>query len=163
MGEPAKKSWTWGKIALLVSLALNLVVAGALVGASFGGGFGKHGADFRGVRPPGLRAYVQALPNDLRQQYFQQTRGYGKQLRKLVRNSAARNEAAVKVLQTDPFSQQDFLAALDKQGQNFIAVLEQYHGQLVKVIEAMTPEQRRQYAQKVKNFKSQHRNRRQRN
>lgn len=112
--EPTAKGSRVVKYALIASLALNLLIAGAVAGTMYG--FKKHSPRFgQGAREDfGLYGLTHKLPEDRRKELRKQLRQDRKTFRPLVDEiGAARREAADK-LAAEPFDRAALEAAIAK-------------------------------------------------
>ncbi|CTQ48793.1 periplasmic heavy metal sensor [Jannaschia donghaensis] len=113
--KTAKRGWTgW---ALFVSVAVNVAVLAAVVGALLTGGPDRSapGDDRRrGGGPPEIAALARGLDGPDRRALFQALRANGRVANARERMDAAR-ERIVATLQADPFDRADFTAAMEAQ------------------------------------------------
>ena len=139
------------KILFGVSLALNLLIVGALGGA-LGGAFMRKGKGPTANHLASGFLYMRALD-------FKDKRALRKEIlrnkdgRKLVkdRNQASFN-SAVGMLKSDPFDRAAFENLLDEQAKHAKSRQDSARIALVNHIENMTKEERRIYAQRLKDF-----------
>lgn len=140
------------RILLAVSLALNLLVLGLLVGALLRGGLGGHPGDPRApasLRALGATPFLLALDEADRDRLLADARGRGEDLR--ANRAALRDgvDAMVRTLRSEPFDAGTFrrLAA----DQRRAAAARQALGEdlLLARIEAMSPEARMAYADRL--------------
>ncbi|SLN28209.1 periplasmic heavy metal sensor [Roseisalinus antarcticus] len=135
------------RIVLLVSLALNLLVVGTLVGSALSG---------RGLAPPprvdfSFGPIGRALDDETRRTLSRSVReregfrGEGRQARR------AQLEQIVAVLTADPFDPDQLSAVFEAQRSRGIAALAIGHEALVAQIAEMTPEARRALADRLEN------------
>lgn len=107
---PTKPTSRWLKLALILSLAVNVVVFGAIVGAWWRGGgpMGGRGAG-------NVVGYIASLPPDRRAELMQRSKGLREQSRALrqAARQAARDRAAA--LLAEPFDKQRFIDAQTRQ------------------------------------------------
>lgn len=106
----------WMKWVLIASLAVNVAVGAAVVGAFATGGPARDagGEARRGGGPPEMRALVRAMPRDARRAFFSTLRSE----RRLSNGRAALRLARAEViasLQAEPFAAAAFTAALQAQ------------------------------------------------
>ena len=130
------------KTALFVSLAINLVVAGSLVGAIWR----AHGPPPGGLSIiPNLLGYASTLPPQRRKELWDsiaEERGHIRPFRREVR--AARQET-VKALVAEPFDRAKFLAAQARQVEVENRARNAAQELYVKIADQLTPEERRGY------------------
>jgi hypothetical protein len=128
------------KIALAVSVALNLAAAGFLVGLAIGG------PPREGRRAEGLGHYARALPEPYRHDLLEDVRegrpDWGAR-RDALGHSHAELRAA---LVAEPFNAGRVSAALAEQRGAMCALAERGAGLLLAQIGRMSPEERRAYA-----------------
>ncbi|MEJ6708797.1 MAG: periplasmic heavy metal sensor [Amylibacter sp.] len=107
---PLTKGRNWTRIALLVSLALNLVIVGALVGAFWKNEkpTGRH-LDRMSM---GLGAYVRALPEPVQSDVMALVGTGSEDRRNFRRAMRERQQKFERVLLEKPFSEQAVRAAL---------------------------------------------------
>lgn len=102
----------WMKGALIVSLAINVAVGAAVVGAVATGGPDREARG--GGGPPEMRALIRAMPQQERRALFRTLRADGR----LSGGRAARGAARADIiasLRVAPFARADFVAALQAQ------------------------------------------------
>lgn len=106
----------WMKWALIASLAANVAIVAAVVGAIATGGDRRHGGDGarQGGGPPEIAALARGLERDDRQALFQALRGNGPLSDGRARMTAAR-EATAEVLRAEPFDRAAFEASIQAQ------------------------------------------------
>lgn len=127
---------------LLVSLAVNLVVAGSVAGAVW-----RHRSppSWSTSVVPNLLGFAGTLPAERRRQLWQDTaeeRGHIRPFRRAVR--AAREET-MKALLAEPFDRQRFLAAQARQAEAENHARDVVRDLYVKIAERLTPEERRAF------------------
>ncbi|WP_299927112.1 periplasmic heavy metal sensor [uncultured Pelagimonas sp.] len=136
------------RLVLFVSLALNLVVIGLVAGVVFNGGPPPRGAS-RGFDTvlPYSRAFTEDQRRDLRRELrksFAPSKGD-----KRGAGMVESYREALDVLRQDPFERARFDGVVNKQR----ALAEKRHGTgqdlLAKFLEAMTPEERAAYADRL--------------
>jgi uncharacterized membrane protein len=130
------------KYALIASLALNLLVAGAVAGMMFG--FFKHRPYFGMVRGEdfGLMGLTRHLPEERRKEVRKQLRDDRDRLRPLVDDiRSARREAADK-LAAEPFDKAVLEAAIKTTSDKERALRETAIGAFLGHVEKLTPSER---------------------
>ena len=134
------------RIALAVSVALNLAVLGMAAGAMLHGG-GMGGRD--GVRELGFGPFTEALDreqrNDLRRAFFAAAPDF-RNARKQMR---ADTQALLTALRADPFDPAALSAIMETQRQRVAAQLELGQGLMRDLLVAMTPEARLSFADRL--------------
>lgn len=108
---PTKRSSRWLKLALILSLAVNVLVFGAIAGAWWRGGAGPWGGRGAG----NIVGYMASLPPDRRAELMQRSKGLREQSRALrqAARQAARDRADA--LLAEPFDKQRFMDAQTRQ------------------------------------------------
>lgn len=135
----SRPSRLWRTV-LVVSLALNLAVAGVVVGSAASGRLGKG--------PP--RSFDLGLGPMARALDPQERRAIGRSLRqdRALRDLDLRGrvEQVIAVLQAEPFDPQAFRILLEEQAAKVAGLQTQAQDALLEQIIAMTPERRRAFA-----------------
>ena len=136
----------WLRLVLFASLALNLAVAGVVVGGVLRGHDGFHppprGRDF--VFP-----YTHALDEDQRRELGRSLRGRIERQRDTRGDFLAEYRTAIETLRTEPFDPAAFAATLDRQGARAERRQEEGQRMLVEYVAGLSPEQRAVYAQRL--------------
>lgn len=146
------------KILLGLSLALNLAVAGVVVGAFVRNGphGGPHGGSSKGPRSAGqinyAMPYLSALPREDRRALFEAARGQGKQPGHAQRRALYQDMIAA--LEAEVFDRVAVEAVLKNQADATLQIQADTQAEWVNVIEAMSFDERRAYAAKVKEILS---------
>lgn len=136
-----KRRFSWLKLALVVSIVLNFVALGMVWGLVTRTG------------PSGslLRASVAALPADDRRAFRQEIRevwrAAGTAQRDVPGGAAGAPRRMLAALEAEEFDAAAFAAALQEAQARLVAISDQMHAQLVATVSAMTPGERRAYAQ----------------
>ncbi|UWQ21160.1 periplasmic heavy metal sensor [Jannaschia sp. W003] len=141
-----RRRWKW---VLAISLALNLLVASALVGAWLAPGRGGPDGP-RGSRggPPEIGALARGLDAEAREALRDALRGDGPVGE--ARGRIARGELAVlAALRAEPFDAAAFRAALDARQSLQGALATRGFERLAEVVAVMDPERRAAYADRV--------------
>jgi len=137
--DPAPRRTRLLKIALVVSLALNLAVAGLIAGAALKGRPDPGGRD-------GLWPYSRALPEPYRgdlMRSLRERRGDWIADREALGSTRAELAAA---LVAEPFDAAAVTALLARQRDRFTALADRGAALLVEQIARMSPEERQAYA-----------------
>jgi uncharacterized membrane protein len=137
--DAARRPPRWMLLALLVSLALNLIVVGSVAGAMW-----------RAHRPPvwagsvipNLLGYASTLPMERRKQLWAQTVEERQHLRPFRREVRAAREATIKVLVTEPFDPQQYQAAQARQAEAESHARQAVQALYSKLAQSLTPEER---------------------
>ena len=137
------------KIALGLSLALNLAVAGVVVGALAR----PDGPVFKGARAPGAATfgapYMRALSKDQRRTIAGEIRA---ELRDAVPDRHYRRQLFEDVLQglkADPFDPKVLTAATQRQAETAVAVQQAAQRAWIEMVSQMSPKERQEYADAV--------------
>jgi len=133
-----RSRWLW--LVLIVSVALNLLVVGAV-----GGFFFRHERGFGRLHGHSLIAYTQALAWDRRRQIRDALKDDWKVIRALRRNLQQSRQAAGEVLAAGNFNEARYAAALDEVLKNQIELRRAVNRLFVKIGAAMSPAERRDY------------------
>lgn len=137
------------KYALIASLALNLLVLGAVAGTVFMHGFGRHPPPRSGSGPHqdfGLMGLTRTLPEERRKEMRKNLREDREKLRPLIDDlRAARREAANK-LGAEPFDSAALKGAFDVAGEKDRAVREAAVAAFLVHAGQLLPEERRRLA-----------------
>ncbi len=137
------------KYALIASLALNLLVVGAVAGTMVMHGFGKHPLPRFGYGPHqdfGLMGLTRKLPEERRKEIRQKLREDREKLRPLIDDlRAARRDAADK-LAADPFDSAALKGAFDVAGEKDRTVREAAIAAFLVHAEQLKPDERRMLA-----------------
>lgn len=118
--QPKAATAGWIRIALAVSVALNLLVVGMIAGAALDGrgpggrAGGKPGPEVA-LGPVGLRLYAGALPREERRELLKSLRSDNALLRDGRRQLHAHVERLAALLRAEPFSAEAVRAELDAQ------------------------------------------------
>lgn len=145
MSDTVKKPNRWLLPLLFISLALNLLIVGIVVGW-----MASHGGDRRGeygaVRGLVGEPFLRALPDDHRQAMLRDVMREAPRIRESRDSLRARFQAFLAALRADPYDPSAVAALLQQQRQ--VALQRQDIGErfLLQRIEAMTPQEREDYA-----------------
>lgn len=133
----------WSRLILIASLVLNLVLIGAIVGA----GLGRHtDAERRPVGEPGLALLFESLaPQD--QRAFRRDVLLDRERRITMRREIVADvRTLLAALRAEPFDRGAVAGALDRQVVRAASLLDYGAEMILDRIEAMTPAERRAYA-----------------
>lgn len=147
--EPRPGGARWLKYALIASLALNLLIVGAVAGTMIG--FGKHHHGPRVGHPRGedfgLMGLTRTLPEERRKEVRKQLREDRGKLRPLFEDiRAARREAADK-LAADPFDRTALEGALATVSDRERTLRQEAVGIFLGHVERLTADERRTLAE----------------
>lgn len=148
--SPTPKSRRFGKIFLVVSLALNLALVGVLAGGAMRGLSRHHGSV--GMQPD-FRTLWRALPRDVRNNLRAQAgsaepRGVEHRAERR-RHMEARNRGIVRLLRADPFDAPALEALLGRERLDLERRLDRMRRGFVEELSAMSPAQRQQMADEL--------------
>lgn len=152
-GEPGtgrQKAGTpgWIKLLLVVSLALNLLVAGLAAGFILRGppssGF------FAGVPVDGIRSFQRAMPDSERAALRRDLRARSGEFRRLRADMQQMREQLLAELSREPFSEQEFRAVIDRQAELLQAAGLTLRDVLTARVAAMDPQTRAEFAQRLR-------------
>ena len=134
------------RIALAVSVALNLAVAGL-----FAGSFLKDHEDGgpRGVREIGFGPFSEALSRDDRKALRKALLARMPEMRQARQEAAQDAQNLLAVLRADPFDPGELAAVLDAQRMRMAGRFEVGQGLMRDLLVAMTPEARRAFADRL--------------
>jgi len=137
-----RKAPRWLIAALLVSLAVNLIVGGSLVGAVWRAHAPPPGAL---SIIPNLLGYAGTLPSQRRQELWERTAEERGHIRPFRREVRVAREETVKALIAEPFDREKFIAAQAKQAEVENRARDAAQQLYVKIADFLTPEERRGY------------------
>ena len=143
--EPAKRRGL--RIALAVSVALNLGVLGMAAGAMLHGGGMAGGRD--GVRELGFGPFTEALDRDQRGQLRRAFLARAPEFREARRAVRADAEAVLAALRAEPFDPAQLTAVLAVQRQRLARQLDLGQDLLGELLLSMTPAARRAFADRL--------------
>lgn len=143
--EPQKKR-RWLMPLLFTSLGVNLLVAGIVLGAILSPDGPRSRSDQGPARGVIGEPFIRALPRDERRALVRDVLQNRDKIRESRENLRQRFEAFLATLRAEPFDTGEAARLLSEQGQ--VAVSRQKIGEalLIKRLDAMTPEQRNDYA-----------------
>jgi uncharacterized membrane protein len=135
------------KYALIASLALNLLIIGAVAGTMYG--FRKHPPRFgQGAREDfGLMGLTQKLPEDRRKQLRKQLRQDRVAFRPLIDEIGAARRGAADKLAADPFDKAALEAAIANVAEKERALRQAAVGVFLGHAEQLTPDERHTLAE----------------
>jgi uncharacterized membrane protein len=138
----------WMRVLLVISLALNLLVAGLVVGAGVGGA-GPGRAPL--PRDPGSALLMRAMPDNHRRAF---ETAYRRELRETWRGGGrgamrADMDAALAALRTEDFDQGALAAAVSAQRTRMSSRVEAGDRVFLRTVSAMSPAERRAYADRI--------------
>lgn len=135
------KRWLWR--ALVLSLSINLLVAGIFIGAKW-----SHGSRHTHLaRGHGLLGFTQSLDGE-RRELFQNLAKSHRERRRALRNEVrSKQRSAIELLKAVPFNRDLFVAALDETLKERMNVRRELTEQFIAMIDQLTDEERRAYAE----------------
>jgi len=136
----------WVKPLLVVSLAVNLIVAGLIGGAMLRGGPPEQMHPDRSVSALGLRLYLRALPADQRRQIAKDARARRGEFKlgpKLIR---AHMRALAAAVEAEPFDPETLRVVLSAQSASVAGNMAIGQDILIDRIAAMTEAERKEFA-----------------
>jgi uncharacterized membrane protein len=149
----ATKAWwrtpSWVAAGLIVSLALNLLVIGAVAGALWRPSpSGPHGGG-----SANLLNYTNTLPTDRRKQLWEATAEARRELRPLRREVRLAREEVLKTLAAEPFDKAKFMAAQTQLGEAHTRARSAVYNLYAVLASHLTPDERRGF----RHWRDQHR------
>jgi len=146
------------RLALVVSLALNVLIIGAVAGAVLvSRHHGWHGHGFKGA---GLAGFARTLPPDRGDAIRQKLESNRASLAPLRKEKREAREAARSVLMTEPFDVEKFKAALERAVEAGVKEKRARMALFAETAASMTPEERRQlhnwFEERRKHFRHRH-------
>lgn len=148
--QDMKRKWNWTKTLLVVSLGLNLLVVGMVIGSAFGHGKGDRRDPFFGG---GMRPYVASLPESQREHVRDRllhNREAAREARQELRRSAQGVRDAVTA---KPFDADALNFAFSAQRSVYDGIAASGHHALVEILSGMTDEERAQFIARLKSFR----------
>lgn len=139
---PGRRMPRWVLVALVTSLALNLLIVGSVAGAVWR--FRKPPV-WAGAVTPNLLGYASTLPPQRRKELWDATAEERRRVRPYRREVRAARDETVKALVAEPFERQRFLAAQVRQAEVEGSAREAVRNLYVKIAEKLTPEERRAF------------------
>ena len=151
---PAPRPRRWVKVVLVISLAVNLAVAGLLLGAWLRhdgphGRDGPRGERDRVVRDLGFGPYARAVPREAREGLrgaVEAHRGTLRENRQALRSAF---EETLETLRAEPFDRAAMGAQMQAQREAIRANQEIGHEVLLDALAAMSPEERAAFADRL--------------
>lgn len=148
--QDMKRKWNWTKTLLVVSLGLNLLVAGMVVGSALGHRKGDRPDPFFGG---GMRPFVASLPQSQREHVrdrLRHNREAAREARQDLRRSAQGVRDAITAV---PFDADALNAAFAAQRSVYDGIAASGHHALVEILAGMTEAERDQFIAKLKSFR----------
>lgn len=145
-----KRKWNWTKTLLVVSLGVNLLIAGMVVGSVFGHRSGDRPDPFFGG---GMRPYVASLPQNQREQVrdrLLRNHGAAREARQELRRSA---QGVRDAITAEPFDAEALNSAFAAQRAVYDRIAANGHHALVEILSGMTDTERARFIEKLKSFR----------
>lgn len=132
------KRWLWR--ALVLSLSINLLVAGVFIGEKWS----RHWSDAhgRGYRGDG---FASTLEGERRQLFSELDRSRREQARTFHKVIRTKQAAALQLLKEEPFDRDRFIAAVEEILSERAAGRRQLAERFIAMVDQMTPEERGAY------------------
>lgn len=143
MAGPMDQTRRWLWRALVLSLSINLLVAGIFIGSKWT----HEGRHAHHARDHGLMGFTKSMDGERRQviqELAKVHRERGRALRKEVRS---KQRAAMELLKAEPYDREAFVAALDDALKERADARRELTEQFVGMIDQLTDEERRAYAE----------------
>lgn len=147
--QDMKKNWNWTKTLLVISLGLNLLVAGMVVGSAFSHRKGGRPDPFLGG---GMRPYVSSLPEKQREHVRDRllhNREAARAARQELRQSARNVRDAITA---EPFDADALNTAFAAQRSVYDGIAANGHHALVEILAGMSDAERAQFIARLKTF-----------
>ncbi len=135
----------WGRVVLIVSLALNLIVVGLVAGAFFGG-------HKQGLQPAlGVRNYVAAMTKTQRHEFLRNSDHGMMDHLKVVKILNHGQSGILNAIEAETFDAQVLLQAMKDQRAQLSTVTHGFHKELAKALAGMSQAERKSYVERYKN------------
>ena len=138
----SERTFPWRTL-LFVSVAINLLIAGTVVGAYTSGVRVERFASATATRLPGPRAMMAALPQETRAKVRDQVARTWLQTRTLRQQAAQARRDAFDAATTEPFDAVRVRAAFARVRSSDDAALAEFHNNMIDAFAQMNPEERR--------------------
>lgn len=143
-----RRGGRWVKVALAVSLALNLAIVGLVGGALLGDGGNRDGGA-PALRALGLGPFARALSREDRAELRARIEGTGLELREERRAIGQSLRAVEGALRADPFDRTAVEAAFTQARGMVVSLQQTGHDALLDQIETMSTAERRDLADRL--------------
>lgn len=141
------KSYLWIKIALGSSLFVNFLIIGVVVGAIIRGpDYGRLSKD-----DAGLISIIRDMPKELQRSLRDDLREQRDEIRSQHEGHRVMRNELITALSTEPIDIDNIKSILDRHRYFLDDTLEIGHEAIVKQIEIMTPEQRKEFIENLSN------------
>jgi uncharacterized membrane protein len=138
----SERTFPWRTL-LFISVAINLLIAGTVIGAYASGVRVERAASATATRLPGPRAMMAALPQEARAKVRDQVARAWAQTRTLRQQAAQARRDAFDAAATDPFDTARVRAAFARVRSSDDAALAEFHNNMIDAFAQMPPEERR--------------------
>ncbi|HMO09534.1 MAG TPA: periplasmic heavy metal sensor [Paracoccaceae bacterium] len=146
---PGPPPGRWMRVLLVVSLALNLAVAGLVAGAMLRGPWSGDGPRAVSVRDPGLGPYAAALSEEDRSVLRRALRARLPDLRAARAGFQADMQAVLGALRAEPFDPEALRAAMDRSSARLTETVAIGQAMVFDRIAALGPAERRAFADRL--------------
>ena len=145
----ARTRWHWWRIVLIVSLALNLLVGGAVVSRFF---MHEHMQRFGGISNVQLipRHFLSDLPRERRAELLTVFRGHAAKIRAERQASRAAAAKLADVLEAEPYDEAKLRVVAAEFGDTGNRVIAQGIDAAMELIAKLTPEERKLLAEHIR-------------
>ncbi len=140
MARSVRTAPRWMQVALVLSLALNLVIIGLVAGAVWR--FRPPPHLVGSVVIPNLLGYASTLPAARRKELWNATAEERNHVRPFRREVRAAREETIKALIAEPFDLQKFKAAQARQAETENRARQAVQDLYIKIADSLTPEER---------------------
>ena len=144
------RKWNWTRTLLVVSLGLNLLVVGMVIGSAFSHGKADRRDPFFGG---GMRPYVASLPESQREHVRDRllhNRDAAREARQELRRSA---QGVRDAITAEPFDADALNAAFAAQRSVYNGIASTGHHALVEILAGMTEAERAHFIAELKSFR----------
>ena len=138
------KGWRWGRITLIVSLALNLLFVGAIGGSMWAMWAGYWGGPRHHAFAGAIRHLMQELPAERRQVARDVLKRHRAEIRPLRREVRKSRRAAARIMRQDPFDEAAFRAALGDMQKSELKIRTAIGEIAVDLAKTLTQDERRE-------------------
>jgi uncharacterized membrane protein len=148
--ENIKPKKSWMKYLLIVSLGLNLAIAGLVIGAKMGGHGGPRGGHAKYAGGTGMHVLMRSLPDSKRgevRKYFHEKRDKIRANGDAMRNSLISISTAISAR---PFDENALTTAFAEQRTHITAVTQDAQKSFVAIIAGMSDDERAEYVENMK-------------
>ena len=155
MTQDTKTTGKWRSWLLIGSLALNLIIIGAIAGSALRGP--DRAPRGKMTQPDLLRDLVQAVPKDQRGELRKDLNAKRDELRGMRTEMQSRRQDLVRVLVSPEFDISQIVAIFDDHRVILSRIASGGHEIIIRRIEAMSPEEREEFAQNIERYQDRRR------